>query len=82
MTEGYLICKNKEAVNVGRYDEELSRMFSLHVFWVESKVSPELEEKCEGKFFSLDEIIFAGLKDLADKIGFERYMKDRNSLAK
>jgi hypothetical protein len=77
MTEGYLICRNKEAVRTGRYDDELSKMFGLHVFWIDGKVTPELEKKCEGKFFSLEEIIFAGLKDLADKLGFEKYLKER-----
>jgi hypothetical protein len=76
MTEGYLICRKKEA-GFGRYDEELSKIFGLHVFWIEEAVTTEQEKRCEGKFFKLEEVIFAGLKDLADKIGFEKYLKER-----
>jgi len=77
MTEGYLICRNKEAVKKGEYDAELSKMFGLHVFWIVGTVTPEEEKACDGKFFKLEEVIFAGLKDLADKIGFEKYLKKR-----
>jgi hypothetical protein len=77
MAEGYLICRKKEEA-VGQYDEELSKMFGLHVFWIGSgEVTAEREKKCDGRFFRLDEVIFAGLKDLADKMGFEKYQKDK-----
>jgi hypothetical protein len=77
MTEGYLICRKKEQA-VGQFDEELSKILGLNVFWIDSgTVTAEREKKCEGKFFKLDEIIFAGLKDLVDKLGFEKYLKNR-----
>jgi hypothetical protein len=76
MVDGYLICRKKEE-GAGVYDDELSKIFGLHVFWCEGKPTAEREKKCEGKFFSLEEVIFAGLKDLSDKIGFEKYLKER-----
>jgi hypothetical protein len=75
MTEGYVIARNKMLSGV--YDEELSKIFGLHVFWVEREPTAEALKKCDGKFFKLEEVIFAGLKDLADKIGFESYLKKR-----
>jgi hypothetical protein len=81
MPEGYLICRVKEE-GVGEYDEEISKILGLHVFWIDTEITQkrmeEIEKKCEGKFFRLDEIIFTGLKDLADKLGFQKYLKERD----
>jgi hypothetical protein len=81
MPEGYLICRVK-AEGVGEYDAEISKILGLHVFWVDAEITQkrmeEIERKCEGKLFKLDEIIFTGLKDLADKLGFQKYLKDRD----
>jgi len=76
MAEGYLICRVRSEA-VGKYDEEMSKILGLHVFWCEETVTAETEKRCEGKFFTLEEIVFAGLKDLADKLGFEKYIKER-----
>jgi hypothetical protein len=80
MPEGYLICRVKEEA-VGEYDADVSKILGLHVFWIDADMTQkrieEIEKKCEGKFFKLDEIVFTGLKDLADKLGFEKYLKER-----
>jgi hypothetical protein len=75
MTEGYVICRNKECSGI--LDEELSKILGLFVYWVERRPSDEMLKKYDGKFFDLDEVIFAGLKDLADKLGFQKYLKER-----
>ena len=76
-----MICRIKEE-GTGEYDTEVSKILGLHVFWVDTEITQkrmeEIEKKCEGKLFKLDEIIFAGLKDLADKLGFENYIRQRN----
>lgn len=80
MAEGYLICKKgrravEQTVKATRllYDEELSNTLKLSVFWYEGIIpKKELEEKAEGKFFSLDEIVVFGVKYCSEYVDLKK----------
>lgn len=86
MSEGYLITKMnrkdvEEKIKIKIiYDEEISKMLQINIFWVEGKIDRETENKVDGKFFSLDEVMFAGIKNCADNVAMSLYLDKRNAM--
>lgn len=66
---GYLICKlakeevEKQVKDIKLwYDEDLSKALRLSIFWTETDIKKELQQKVKGKFFTIDEVIIFGIK--------------------
>jgi hypothetical protein len=87
MAEGYLITKasrieveNKLKVKFV-YDEEISRMLQINIFWIpDGKVDKEMQDKLNGRFFTLDEVIFAGIKECAENVAMNLYFEKKTAM--
>jgi hypothetical protein len=87
MTEGYFITKaskleveNKLKIKI-MYDEEMSKILQINIFWIpEGKIDKETQDQLHGRFFSLDEVMFAGLKDCTNNVAMNIYFDKKSAM--